>query len=109
MKRIPLVIALFAAFFLISCVFEARSRGIGFAPPSTDWELRQAWWQFDFLADCGVWVLKPSFYVLALMVRFSENEVFAGTAFCLSQLFTVLFPSLTVFYVTRVALRRRRA
>lgn len=114
MKRVPLVIALLTAVFLILCLFQARGRGVGFVPPLTDWELHPAWWHFEFLADCGLYlIVMPSFYLFLLLGAIIRSS--GDTAITIVRWTSLAIPiaieSVGVFYVGRYLCRvlRREA
>lgn len=112
MKRLPLVLALLTASFLTICLFQLEGRGIGFVPPLTDWELHPAWWHFNFLADCGEYLVEiPSLYIALLEAwitqLFTSSEFETWPAF-FQGLFSwmafglpIAIESLIVFYITR--------
>ena len=67
MKKVPLIAGSLTAIFLTLCLFQLRGRGMGFAPPLTDWELNPAWWHFNLLADFGEYLVgMPAFFIILL-------------------------------------------
>src|SRR5438552_12407558 len=102
MKRVPLVIALLTAVFLIVCLCQACGRGIGFVPPLTDWELHPAWWHFEFLADCGLYlIVMPSFYLFLLfgaIIRWSSDTAMTIVLWT-SLAVPIAVESVCMFYV----------
>ncbi len=120
MKRIPFAVAAITLTFLAVCFLQVRGRGIGFVPPPTDWELHAAWWHFDFLADCGEYlVVFPAFYLVLLFVSALErfglgaSEMLSTAVWWLAIGLPIAIESLLVFYLTRVCVsyisRRRQS
>ena len=108
MKRLPPIIAVLTATFLMICFFQARGRGLGFVPPLTDWELHSAWWHFNVLADCGDYlVVRPFLYIVLRFCWITEHLSLAGsepameTIAWISISLPVAIESLFVFYVAR--------
>src|ERR1700691_1083371 len=112
MNRIPLLLAVLTAIFLTICLFQLEGRGMGFVPPLTDWDLHSAWWHFNFLADCGEYLVeRPSFFVALLeawitqLATSSEFETwpafFQDIFSCIAFGIPIAIESLLVFYITR--------
>jgi hypothetical protein len=108
MKRVPPIIAVLTATVLTICFFQARGRGIGFVPPVTDWELHSAWWHFNALANCGVYlVVAPSLCILLLFHSITEHLAVGGTELAMGTIawisigLPVAIESLLAFYVAR--------
>ena len=113
MKRIPLAAAFLAATFVAICFFQARGRGIGLAPPLSEWELHPAWWHFNRLADCGdCLVVTPYFFMVLLFVfigRYLPITIGEGAVeffAWLSVAFIIAVESWAVFYLIRYLCRR---
>lgn len=100
MKRIPSIVAVLTASFLIICLLQARGRGLGFAPPVTEWEMHPAWWHFSILADVGEYLVAlPAVFFVALPAA-KLLGVSSGLTW-ISISLVIASESALVFYATR--------
>lgn len=101
MRRVPVLVAVTSAIFLAVCAVEASCRGMIGAPGN--WELSgPAWWQFDFLADCGTALITLALIGPAAVDRVIHGgEWFLRIAFWASLVSVIAVASLLIFYISK--------
>lgn len=101
MRRVPVLVAIISAMFLAVCAAEGFCRGVIGAPG--DWELSgPAWWQFDFLADCGTALITLALFVPAAVERVIHGgEWFLRIAFWGSLVTVIAVASLLMFFILK--------
>jgi hypothetical protein len=108
MKRIPVLVAVLTAIWLVICHVEYGFRGLN-PDVESDWVLRPVWWHSDFLADCGFWLLVPtmyeSFFFDHLFGRRQEPGFAFSVLFILSQVVTIVAASFAVFWLAKLLIR----
>jgi hypothetical protein len=96
MKYLPATLAGLAAMLIAACIFEYGARGLN-PPVDSDWVVSPAWWQSDYLADCGLYfrwlavsVFEPALDKLvsggsdgAFRILFWSQFIFAGIGYAI--------------------------
>ena len=105
MRRLPIILALLSAAFLIVCDLEYGFRGLN-ADVECGWVLHPRWWQSDFLADWGLWLRLLAVIALSPFERLTRDSGHVAFIFVLlMELFTVVVAFSLVFYSAKLFVR----
>jgi hypothetical protein len=105
MRRLPIILALLSAAFLIVCDLEYGLRGLN-ADVESDWVVHARWWQSDLLADCGLSLRLLAVIALTPFERFiGESGQVAFVFVLLVELLTVVVAFFLVLYSAKLLVR----
>ena len=105
MRRLPIILALLSAAFLIVCDLEYGLRGLN-ADVESGWVMHPRWWQSDLLADWGLSLRWLAVIALIPFERLTRDGGQVAFVFVLlMELLTVVIAFFLVFYSAKLLVR----